>query len=173
MSILDTYMQADSGNSESFKILPKKLPIKKLGKEYKKLAGYVKINTLSRLKDILLVDDLVDKEEVEILVNFNFSDLGFSRKVIEANVNQEVKLKCQRCLQGMVYNICAEIKIVLVKKFEEISGKFSSYEQITTDNNELFDLYQLLEDEMILSLPIVIKHDDTNEECRKFSDFSI
>ncbi len=177
MSILDVYTQAksdeDSVALESFAVLPQKLPIKKLGKEYKKIAGYVKMTAFSRLSDVILFDNLHGNEDASLLISINFTDLGFNRIVVESDINQSVNTRCQRCMQVMSYDIVAKINSVLVKNFADIIGKFSNYEQIAVESNELVDLYQLLEDEIILSLPIVIKHDDTNEECRKFSDFSI
>lgn len=173
MNILHTDNQAGSAITETFKVLPKKLPIKKLGKEHKKLEGYVKITEFSRLNNVILFDNIPEHENSNILISINFIDLGFNRIAVESEINHVVLVKCQRCMRIMSYDIIAKINLVLVKDFEDISGKFSSYEQIPMDNNELVDLYQLLEDEMILSLPVVIKHDDTNKECVKFSDFFI
>jgi len=147
--------------STSYSRLPKQLPVKKLGQQYKNMAGYVKIADLARLNDFLVVDTNSDSdtENQELLVNLEFTYLNHNQITIDGTINQPVTVVCQRCLKPMVYEINTKISVVLIDILSRIDKNLADYEPIEIKITDLLDLYQVIEDEMILSLPPSVKHD--------------
>lgn len=139
------------------KALPAKLPIKKLGTEYKALQGYVKLANFSRLSELIKVQN-----NEQIWVNLEFVALDTKKILINGHIDHDVTLECQRCLQYMIYKINTKISVVLIDILSRIDKNLSAYEPIEIDikNNDKLDLYQLIEDEMILSLPTVAMHSE-------------
>lgn len=168
----------DCHKVESFKYLPKKLPVKKLGKEYKKLAGYVKISDLARVNALFLLDEMaertaVDANELKIHVSLEFKDLENGKVSIEIDINQEVIVTCQRCNELMPHILTVDMTALLVDPKAKVSSIYAEYEKIEVNRLGLFDFYEVLEDEIMLSLPVVMKHDETHENCKDFSNFCI
>lgn len=165
---IDILKQLDS-SVESFDFLPKKLPLKKLGKEYKKLAGYVKMNDLARVDSLFYPDSDEPKLEVSLI----FKDLGYNKVSLETKVNQRVITKCQRCANEMPHELTVEQTVILVVEKLDPNHQYAHYEQIMVNKGELVDLHQIIEDEVILSLPAVIKHSEDDLECKELDKIVI
>jgi uncharacterized protein len=151
--------------------LPQQLPIKNLGTQYKKIAGYVKMQSLARVNELLVSS--AENKDLEFWVDLNFSKIRRGNILVEGHIDHTIKLTCQRCVQAIEHKIDADLRVVLTEKIDKTDNSLCDYEIIVVQNNEMLDLYQVIEDEMILSLPIVVKHDETNTECLKHSSFII
>lgn len=83
---------------------------------------------------------------------------------LEGTVEANFKLICQRCMQPMEHKVSARFKFGLVldeAAMQELPADFEPY-LITGDEQSIIDL---LEDELLLSLPIAAIH---QEECSEF-----
>lgn len=149
----------------SYARLPASLPIKKLGSHYKKIAGYVKLQSFTRLREFL-VDKNADENQ-EVFIELEFKELAKNKLFVTGDVNQAVTIECQRCLSPMEYIIKSKISVVLIDTFSRMDKNLSAYEAIEFPTDGLIDLYQLVEDELILSLPGIVKHDESQlAECK-------
>lgn len=160
------------GNKITYSRLPKQLPVKKLGKEYKNLEGYVKIDSLARVNDLFASDD-TKTGQAELLVKLSFAVKSNSIITVEGKINQEVMLSCQRCLSALSYDINADLKVVITNNVERQDIAHSDYEPVILNYTDMLDLYQIVEDELILSLPIVPKHDEGSSQCVAQEEFLI
>ena len=149
----------------TYTILPKTVPIKKLGRQYVNLTGYVKLATLPRFQEFLRNIDAI---ESDILVNLEFKELANNKITVNGHINHDVIIECQRCLGEMPLKINTKIAVVLIDILSRIDKNLSDYEiiEISSDPNQdnMLDIYSLIEDELILSLPTAAKH-AANADC--------
>ena len=78
------------------------------------------------------------------------------RRYIEVRAQAEVTLECQRCLQPFVLPLQVENRLEVVRSPSELEDDEET-ERIV--GSPKFDVLELIEDELILSLPSVPKHD--------------
>ncbi|VAW70550.1 hypothetical protein MNBD_GAMMA09-2218 [hydrothermal vent metagenome] len=115
------------------------------------LQGNWPISRLKRLSEALL------SNEGDVKVELVFDRAG-RIPFIEGHLRAELKLKCQRCMQEMAFVVDNRFKLGLVlneKQMTELPDEYEPY-LVKEDNNFLPDI---LEDELLLSLPLVAMHD--------------
>lgn len=83
--------------------------------------------------------------------------------VLKGHAEVPLKLSCQRCNQEMDYLCSAEFLYTPLLKHTEEDELPSEYELLELDEEGEVDLCELIEDELILSLPIVAMHPE--DEC--------
>lgn len=120
----------------------------------KSLQGSIPVLNLKRLSSYLtnsagelayLVTGLLDERD---------------RPLLEISVNGTIDLSCQRCLEKIEYTLDMRTALLLARNEDELS-RYD--EDIFVDaiyaSNEL-DILALIEDEVILSLPVSPRHED-------------
>jgi len=120
------------------------------------LEGGLPLARLERLSASLCDTD----GELHATLNFG-SKAGFS--CLQGTVEVNLKLICQRCLYPMEHKVsgCFKFGLVLEEEIEALPADFEPY-LIEGDEQSIIDL---LEDELLLSLPIAAMHED---ECSEF-----
>jgi len=96
-----------------------------------------------------------DLGEIEVELKF---DRAGPIPFIEGHIITELQLKCQRCMQAMPHAMDVRFKLGLVlndEHIEKLPDEFEPY-LIEDDNNHLPDM---LEDELLLALPLVAMHE--------------
>lgn len=89
------------------------------------------------------------------------------RRFIEVHAQAEVTLECQRCLQPFVFPLRVDNRLEVVRNASELEGDDAEeIERIV--GSPRFDVLEFVEDELILSLPSVPKH----EVCPSGPDLS-
>jgi uncharacterized protein len=77
----------------------------------------------------------------------------------------KLMLACQRCLEPMVHDVVVDAHLLLVRSDAEAEAvPIEDLELDAVVASESFDLTELIEDEIILSLPLVPKHERCAEE---------
>lgn len=117
------------------------------------LAGNIALERFSRL-DGLLANQ---KGNVKVLLRFFRDEQKIA--VISGTVETQVALVCQRCTELDKVLIASEFRFALLRNEEGIRNLPESYEPIVLEEPEL-DIYELIEEELILSLPIVYYHEE-------------
>jgi uncharacterized protein len=79
---------------------------------------------------------------------------------IRLQANVEVTLQCQRCLQAMQQPIAVDRWFQFVGNEDDAARLDEESEEDVLAASARFDLLELLEDELILALPIVPRHED-------------
>ena len=93
------------------------------------------------------------------------------RSLLNIHINGTLVMRCQRCAENMQYAVNVDNTLQLVHSEDELDNEEDEINAImegTADvekivGSKTFDTLNLMEDEIILSLPIVIAH----EHCEK------
>ncbi|MGN1392638.1 MAG: 23S rRNA accumulation protein YceD [Succinivibrionaceae bacterium] len=115
--------------------------------------GIIPKDQMSRLAEV--VDEV--SNDIEVKVSFGVDLQGLT--VIEGNVGAAVKCVCQRC--GEVFDLVLQTNLSYSSDEEKINklGLNVDYDIATVNEFGEVDLYSIIEDELILALPLVTMHD--------------
>lgn len=79
--------------------------------------------------------------------------------IIELALNAEIWLVCQRCLQPYLHSLSNQHRFEVVKsEMEADAAAMDDDEKDAVVGSEEFDLCNLIEDELLLSLPLIPHH---------------
>ena len=126
-------------------------------KQGRKVSGQIAAKELPRVAEAALkADDSI----INVTMSFSVSSLQFP--MVQGTIEGSIVQTCQRCLQD------AEVKID--QQFELLLINPQSLELASKEGYELFEYegqfistLELIEDEILLAMPIVVKHQDINE----------
>ena len=104
----------------------------------------------------------------EVLVDVKFSKDAQSLTYFQGTAKAQVDLLCQRCNHEFPHSISIEYCFSPVQGQEAEEELPEAYEPVEVNDHGEVDLLQLIEDELILSLPIVALH--AEEDCRVGKD---
>jgi uncharacterized protein len=137
--------------------LPKRLdPVKSA----QKLSSYEGIYVA---KDMLRLNDMVDSILSDVSVKVEFAKDAQSLTYFQGTLAVQVMLVCQRCNQPYPHDVDIEFCFSPVQGSEQDETLPDAYEPVEVDDHGEVDLFQVLEDEVILALPIVALH--AEEDC--------
>lgn len=120
------------------------------------LQGSIALSEMARLAESLQDTD----GEVRVSLEFGTDSEGI--RFMRGHIQAEVSLECQRCLETMRYPIDSEFSLGIVPDAGEAEALPSHYEPLLVGNEPLF-LRDIIEDELLLALPIVAMHPP--EDC--------
>lgn len=133
--------------------LPQFVDLRQLALQDTSLKGEVALAQLRRLHDSLC--------EVQGTVRIDWS-LALDDKqhpTIQGSIQTQLLMRCQRCLQPMQWTVDSQVALVVFNSEPHANEELlPGYEVITLDKPQV-SLLNLIEDEIILALPIVAKHD--------------
>jgi uncharacterized protein len=109
------------------------------------------IERFARLADIL------SDRRGEAAVRFDFSRVGEGMPGCEMDLEAVVTLTCQRCLEAFEQDVHSVTKLAFVANEEEAGRVPEGFEAVAVPNARV-DLGELVEDELLLSLPVVALH---------------
>jgi uncharacterized protein len=132
------------------KVLPERIDIARLADSQATLEGSVPVARFARL-----ADQLASREgSVEATFVFGRED---GREVVSGRIEGRVTLVCQRCLGSVVVPVVARVDLVRVADdagADEVEG---THDPFVAPTREVV-LTELVEDELILALPLVPMH---------------
>lgn len=144
--------------------LPKSINIIKSASEKSDYLGYVRILDLDKLKTYL--DDSQEDSNLYVKVSVK-QDLQY-RYIIELDLKGDVSLTCQRCLNEYKFNIDKKLDLIALNSIDNISNREGEFEPVILDDSGKIDLYDIISDEIILSIPQVPRH--AVENCSEVSE---
>jgi uncharacterized protein len=103
--------------------------------------------------------------EGQVSVYLDFGHDEESRRRLQGTLNGTVKLACQRCLQPMPLQLDCRLDLLVLDSeaaLEELGETDAIDKDAVVDATGELDLLAVLEDELILSLPMVPLHEDTS-----------
>jgi uncharacterized protein len=118
------------------------------------LHGKIAISALERLQDYLIENSGELQYEVAGVLN---SD---GKPALRISAGGLIRLRCQRCLGELVHVLDLRTDLVLAQNEKELSSldEDESIDCILAESS--LDVLGLIEDEIILSLPISPRHDE-------------
>lgn len=114
--------------------------------------GRVELTRMTRLAPLLAT---TDGEAAFVLA---FSRDKKRRAIVQGRVSSSLSLPCQRCLEPVVVEVDSEFALALVGGSQEADLTPEELNPIVVEGNELI-LLDLLEDELMLALPVAPMHD--------------
>lgn len=142
----------------SAKTLPEYLDLRRLAERKAVVAGQMPVRAMRRLAESL-ADDSGDTE-----AELRFALDPVRRPSVSGWVEAELALTCQRCLDVYKQPLRVEFSLVLVQGEDEGERLTDEWEPLLASEEQVRTA-ELLEDELILALPVVAMHVDEND-CR-------
>ncbi|MEM8498301.1 MAG: YceD family protein [Pseudomonadota bacterium] len=137
---------------QSQRDLPGEVSVARLIAAEAKLEGCLAINRLSRLVDLLAGD----AGNADVVLQFLRDDEG--RRLIKGSVSAAVDVYCQRCLDPMTLALKQNFALALVAGEDPARQLPEELEPVIVVDDTV-DLHALVEDELLLALPIVSLHE--------------
>ena len=132
--------------------LPAQIDPRKLALASSELAGELPANRLCRLASA----EVSIKEPARAIIAFNIDESGFT--LMTGSVSLQAAAQCQRCLNDVDICIESEFTLTVMSKENECLWNDKLIDPLIMEKGTL-NLHHLLEDELILALPIVSHHE--------------
>lgn len=155
MSVPDPYHAALMFTTPSDKALPRQVDPRRFAQQGIRIDGFVPVAGMPRLIEATL--DSTAKLQVDLEFRVNEE----KKKVVTGRACGELTLVCQRCLDPVRLPIEADVSLAIVWDEEEADA-LPDYLDPWIHGEGAADLYEMIEEEMLLSLPAVAYH---NEPC--------
>lgn len=141
--------------------LPLQVEPYRLAANAERLEGHVPLAGMARLEE----EAGEQKGHCEVRLDFGIDAQG--RRFIDGWLKADVDLACRRCLEPMPVSVESHFQLGIVTSDAVAANLPNAYEPVVIENEQL-NLLAVLEDELILSLPQVVYHNET--ECSVSSD---
>lgn len=105
---------------------------------------------------------LSDTPKVEVKLVFAMLD---QRPVLHGQLHAEVELMCQRCMGNMQYPVAEQFELMLVAGNAELDLVPEPYEPWVANALRL-NVFDLVEEQLLLALPLIAKHTDAHDCVR-------
>jgi uncharacterized protein len=123
------------------------------------LAAALPLAKLQRLTDSLHDDSGT------VEVNLLFTTDDDKKRTLTGTLDTSVKVLCQRCLQEMELELHCTLNLMVCSTEEELQALPETEDGLVMEEEGL-NILDVIEDELILSLPLVPAHADVN--CNSF-----
>lgn len=131
---------------------PELLHPQRFAEQGRHICGQIPLSRLQALSDLLM--DSVGFVTVDLRFGY---DPDHRVCYISGVLETQLSLQCQRCLQAMLHPLRIEVNLSPISS-DSASTQFPSvYEPIVVQDDEI-TLIQLVEEELLLALPLVPKH---------------
>jgi len=84
--------------------------------------------------------------------------------MVSGNLTASYRLQCQRCLEPMQFDVDEAFEFVFAKTEEEAHRVPERFDPVVLDDSGQIHVIDLFEDELILYLPTVARH-ETEAQC--------
>ena len=112
-----------------------------------------------RLGDLPRLSPLLSRSEGSAKYHFLFSRDQHRRPLIEGHVEATLWQTCQRCLEEMPITVASDFRLVVVEGLDEAGELDEAFDPLLVEERGV-SLMDLVEDELILALPVVPLHED-------------
>jgi uncharacterized protein len=146
----------------SLKPLPKQGDPRKFAQQGISLQGFVPVKALPRLAEA--VQDASGDLQIDLVFAINEE----KKKVITGHASADLTLVCQRCLEQVSVPVESNISLAVVWDEEEAEKLPESLDPWIVGEG-LADFYEMIEEEMLLSLPAVAYHEEQCVDHQLFS----
>lgn len=135
----------------------------RLAKARKRVEGSIQLDSLVRLKGILLENT----GKLQYSLSFDFDESGVC--IVESVIESQLVFECQRCLKPVVIEIHKSSLLGVVNNKDEFEALAKNYEPLQLDE-EIISIEELVEDELLLSIPLSPLHSDDKCSGKKDLD---
>lgn len=129
-----------------------------------RLEGQLPLSLCERLAEYLVDTDGV----VEVSLKLTLDEE--KRRIVTGTADTTVKVVCQRCLEPMTLDVHADYALAITQDDEEALHIPEHCDPFMVAINEEISVADLVEDELIVSMPLVSYHDE--KACKGKSHYS-
>lgn len=122
--------------------------------------GELPFTDFDRLNELFHPD--FDATDSKVTIRFEFVNSEYDLPVLSGSIRTQLLLECQRCLGSVEFPVELDFRLMIDASDELV--RESSLETLYSDDGYI-DIVEAVEDELILSIPLVVMHDD--ESCNK------
>ena len=137
--------------------LSQPLDVSLLGGDGTEYRGTVALRQFARLRA-----ELTDAPG-EVRVHLRFAHDESGRRLLNGELQTELALTCQRCLQPMQLPVNTAFRLALLDPEDDPESLPASVEPVIVNNAQV-NVLDLLEDELLLCLPIAPRH-HADDQC--------
>ncbi len=113
-------------------------------------------------KDLTRLNSAIIKNTGDISYYLAFDTDILGNRFVSGRVNARVVLQCQRCMDNYTLDLSSDISIAFVQNdAEQKQAEASNYDVFWLAKKELFDPKVLIEDELLLVLPQIPMHPES------------
>lgn len=134
------------------KRLPERVDPFRLAETDTHLEGSLALSEFKRLCEALLACE----GEVEGVVDFGTDEAG--TRFLRGKLTAPVRMRCERCLEPVEFTLRASFTLGLVHSQAHGQSLSEAYEPLVVEDARI-SLREVLEDELLLSLPLVAMHE--------------
>lgn len=124
-----------------------------LAKQNEEIRGQISLHEFERLNPLL------KESGASVDFSLEFMQDDASRTIVRLRVNAECVVECGRCLKPMPYPIVHSVELAVVANDDEAAELPETYEPLLLAENSV-DLAILIEDELLLNLPVMPSHSE-------------
>lgn len=126
-------------------------------KQGRSVSGQIAAKELPRIAEAA---PNADDSMINVAMSFSMSSLQFPK--VQGTIEGSIVQTCQRCLTDVEIDIKQQFELLLINpQSQEIASK-EGYELFEYEGQFISTL-EFIEDEVILAMPIVVKHQDIND----------
>ena len=143
--------------------LPKEIDPLRLAQNGLKLAGKLAVTEMPRLLQSLTNNEGI----VDVDIAFDVDEVN--TPFMRGEFTTTVSMICERCMKAMPIDLKVNCLLAMVTNERKIEGLAEQYDPWLLESSDDILLSSVIEDELILALPLVPRHD---EACLPASEWS-
>jgi uncharacterized protein len=152
------FLIEESAMSQSLQHLPSSVDAIKLARQEMRLNGVIDFRHFPRLAAELAEQD--GSAEVDLEFFMDEQRIRRASGVVEA----QLRVHCQRCLDVLELDINTEVAVGFVASDDQAKNLPRSLDPVMLEHDSgFFSLYELVEDELLLALPLAASHSDCEQ----------
>lgn len=132
--------------------MPSRIDPFRLAEQGATIKGAVPLAQMARLADVLMARE----GKAQVVLHFG-SEAGLN--VVVGQVSAVLPMQCQRCLQPVAKLIDRHFRLVVVRSDTE-AARLQAEHEILQVEDDIVSARDLVEDELLLSAPLIPTHDD-------------
>lgn len=118
------------------------------------------------VEQLLRIQNSLCSSEGDVTFEWSFTTNEQQQPLIQGWVRTQLQMICQRCLQKMTWPLDIQVALVILTPGQRDDDLSLGYEALVVTKTPL-SLVSLIEDEIILALPIAVTHTEctVNDYC--------
>jgi uncharacterized protein len=133
--------------------LPKEIDPFRLANNGLRLEGELELSKMARLSAAIVDNHGI----VDVELQFDIDQTGTPFMV--GHIKTELPLVCERCMQTMQHQVDTDLSFGLIRHERQAEQLPEQYEPWLIDSDAPVELSSIVEDELLLAIPIVPKHE--------------
>ncbi|GAA5316561.1 MAG: DUF177 domain-containing protein [Candidatus Pelagadaptatus aseana] len=143
--------------------MPRQLDPRKFAQKQIEIEGPVAFSDMPRVAELVLNPSA----EVHVALAFGMDEQR--TRLIKGEITGLAEVTCQRCLESMELPFEAELNLAIVWDEDEAKNLPKRFDPLIVGEG-VTDIYTVIEDEILLELPMVSYHDHNCQSKTSFGD---